>query len=226
MIGGTGPESTIAYYRAVTDGVQGVLGVGHLPSLSIESVSVFEVLRLCTSDDYDGLTEYLSSAIRRLAAAGAELATLTGLTPHIVLEGLRAASPIPVISAIDAAKDAALKRGTTTLLLGTEFTMTRDFFLQPLRSAGLRVVVPNAGEIAYMQKKIVDELEHGIVVSETRAAFVSIISRLREEEGAQQVMLGCTELPLLLDDTTSPLPCIDVVEEHCQVLVRAITGQD
>ncbi len=227
MIGGTGPESTIAYYRAVLSGVQEVVGTGRLPQLSIESLSVFEVLDLCSREDYDALTDYLGSALRRLVAAGAEVATLTALTPHIVFDRLEADSPIPVISAIEATRDAALEGGATRLaLLGTEYTMTRDFFARPLRDAGLDVFTPAPGEIAYIQDKILHELEHGIVVDDTRDGFTAVIRRLRDEEGAEQVILGCTELPLLLNDGNSPLPCLDPVQIHTRALVEAITASD
>ena len=224
MVGGTGPESTISYYRAVTAGVQAIEGPHSLPPLAIESLSVFEVLGYCSREDYDGLTEYLLSAIERLATAGAEVATLTALTPHIVFDRLRSKSPVPLISAVETTRDAALQRGTGRLvLLGTEYTMTQDFFTRPLRDAGLEVLTPSQAEIAYIQNKIVDELEHGIITDETRDGFVAIIKRLRDEHGGQQVVLGCTELPLLLDDSTSPLPCLDPVEIHTRALVASIT---
>ncbi len=226
MIGGTGPESTIAYYRAVITGVQEARGAQSLPPLSIESLSVFEVLEFCSRQDYDGLTEYLTAAVDHLVAGGAEVATLTALTPHIVFDRLQQASSIPLISAIDATRDAALQRGIACVaLLGTEPTMTQDFFARPLREAGLKVVIPAPDEIGYIQDKIVHELEHGIATEATLDGFTRIIRRLRDEEGAQQVILGCTELPLLLNDENSPLPCLDPVTVHTRALINAITGE-
>ncbi|MFT0848422.1 amino acid racemase [Actinomycetaceae bacterium L2_0104] len=224
MVGGTGPESTISYYRAVIAGVQATEGSHSLPPLVIESLSVFEVLGYCSREDYDGLAGYLLSAIERLATVGAEVVTLTGLTPHIVFDQLSSKSPVPLISAVETTRDAALERGVGRLaLLGTEYTMTQDFFARPLRDAGLEVVTPSQTEIAYIQDKIVSELEHGIVTDETHDGFVAIIERLRDEHGCQQVVLGCTELPLLLNDASSPLPCLDTVEIHTRALVAAIT---
>jgi aspartate racemase len=225
LVGGTGPESTIFYYRALTEGVQQALGVGKLPPLVIESLSVFEVLELCARDDMDALTAYIGGAIDRLAAAGAEIGTLTALTPHIVFDRLRDASPIPLISAVEATRDEALAREVGSLaLLGTKPTMTSDFFAQPLRDAGIDVVIPNPTEIEFIQDRIVRELEHGIVTDETRAGFVEIIERLRDEHGIEQVILGCTELPLLLDDTSSPVPCLDPVEVHSRALIEAVVN--
>lgn len=223
LVGGTGPESTIAYYRAVIGGVQAARGPETLPPLLIDSLSVFRVLELCSREDDDGLTDYLTESVAGLARAGAEVATLTALTPHIVFDRLAERSPIPLVSAVVATRDAALERGVKRVaLLGTEYTMTRDFFAVALREAGIDVVIPSAEEITYIQEKIVRELEHGVVLEETRAGFVAIIERLREQQGAEQVILGCTELPLLLDDETSPLPCLDPVEIHTRALVSAV----
>lgn len=226
LVGGTGPESTISYYRTLTQGVQNAVGVGQLPPLVIDSLSVFDVLDLCARDDMDGLLAYLSSSIDRLAAAGAEVATLTALTPHIVFDRLRDASPIPLISAVEATRDEALARNVSAVaLLGTEPTMTGDFFAQPLRDAGIDVAIPDAKEIAFIQDRIVRELEQGIVTDATREGFVSIIERLRADRSVDSVVLGCTELPLLLDDTSSTVPCLDPVEIHSRALIAAIVDQ-
>ncbi len=225
MIGGTGPESTVSYYRAVIKGVEERVGVQCLPPVTIESLSVFEVLDYCSRHDDDGLTDYLAAGVDRLAAAGAEIATLTGLTPHIVFDRLQDRSPIPLISAVEATRDAALDQGVERVaLLGTEYTMTEDFFIHPLREAGLTVLVPGRDEIAYIQDRIVRELEHGIVTDDTRERFAAIVRRLHDDEGAERVILGCTEIPLLLDDESSPVPCLNTIGIHTQSLVSAILG--
>ncbi|MFZ2510476.1 MAG: amino acid racemase [Gordonia sp. (in: high G+C Gram-positive bacteria)] len=224
LVGGTGPESTVFYYKAVIDGVQRVAGPQSLPMLTIESLSVFDVLDYCARRDFDGLTGYLTAAIDRLARAGAQVASLTALTPHIVFDRLRASSPIPLISAVEATCAAAVADGGRTVaLLGTEYTMTEDFFSGALRDAGLQVMVPDAGEITWIQQRIVDELEHGIVTDDTRAGLIAIVGRLRGA-GADRVILGCTELPLVLDDVVSPLPCLDPVQIHARALVAAIVA--
>lgn len=223
LVGGTGPESTIAYYRSILGGVQAAAGIECLPEMSIESLSVFQVWRFCSDRDWQGLCDYLLGAVRRLAAAGVELGSLTGLTPHIVFDRLRAASPIPLISAIEATRDAAIETGATRLaLLGTEYTMTEDFFAEPLREAGFEIIIPLPGEVAYIQATIARELEHGQVTNDALDGFTSIIRRLRDEENVQRVILGCTELPLLLNDDNSPLPCLDVLQIHSQALVAAV----
>lgn len=135
------------------------------------------------------------------------MAALTGNTPNIVYDQLKQASPIPLVSAIEAGRDTTLQRGLHRVgLLGTVFTMTNDFFSRPLERSGVEVSVPRADEIALIQQKIESELEHGIVKEETRDQFTAIIRRMKKEDGIEQVILGCTELPLLLSDETSPCP--------------------
>ena len=129
LIGGTGSESTVAYYKEIEYGVQQKSAEKNFPNLVIESLSVFDVLGFCEKEDYDGLTEYLLKGIDNLAAAGAQYAALTGITPHIVFENLSKKSPIPLISMIVAARNFVRKQGWDKIgLLGTLPTMNGNFF--------------------------------------------------------------------------------------------------
>lgn len=222
LVGGTGPESTVVYYRGLVSGVQNELGPEALPKVTIDSLSPFEVFKYCRADDLDGLTEYLLDSVNRLAAAGAEVVSLSASTTHIVYDRLAKLSPVPMINAIDATRNAARARGIDhVVLLGTAFTMNNEFLAQPLRNAGVTVSLPEPAEIEWMQERIENELEHGIVKDETRAEFVAVLQRL-SGKGAQGVILGCTELPLLLDDASSPLPCIDTAQAHVQAILTEI----
>ena len=129
LIGGTDPESTVAYYKEIEYGVQQKSAEKNFPNLVIESLSVFDVLGFCEKEDYDGLTEYLLKGINNLAAAGAQYAALTGITPHIVFENLSKKSPIPLVSMIVAARNFVRKQGWDKIgLLGTLPTMNGNFF--------------------------------------------------------------------------------------------------
>lgn len=227
LVGGIGPESTVAYYRQIIHGVQKRYGPQTLPRLSIESLSAFQVFAYCREQRFDGLTQYVLDAINNLAAGGAQLAALTGNTPNIVLDRVRERTPIPIVSAIDASCTVAKQRGLRKIgLLGTIFTMTNRFFITPFEKQGVAVAVPKASQIAYIQEKIESELEHGIVVDETRDAFIAIIQEMKEREGIEQIILGCTELPLLLNDATSPIPCLDTMQIHVAALIDAIGAED
>ena len=227
LIGGIGPESTILYYRKIIHGVQSKLGKENLPPIAIESLSAFQVFSMCRAGRLDDLENYVLGAIRNLAAAGAEMAALTGNTPNIVLDRVRLRAPIPIISAIEATCDEAAQRGLSSLgLLGTVFTMTNTFFKEPFERRGIKVVVPSTDQIAYIQSKIEAELEHGVVMPDTQADFVSIIEDLRTSSGIEQVALACTELPLILSDNNSPVPCLDTMEIHVEALVNVLVYEE
>lgn len=222
LIGGFGPQSTVPYYMNIVYGVRERTSPDFFPNLTIESLNVFHVLRLIEENRLDELTEYLLNGLRALKAAGAEVGALTANTAHIVFDRLAELSPIPLISIIDATCAEAKRRGFSRLaLLGTRFTMEGEFFKAPFVREGIGIVVPNDSERDYIQHTIVSELELGIVKPETLARYQDIISRLRDEDAADAVILGCTELPLLLNDSNSPLPVLDTVRIHTSALITA-----
>lgn len=223
LIGGIGPESTVAYYRKVIHGVQARTGKENLPPLSIESLNAFTVFSLCRARQFDQLADYVLGAIRSLAAGGADMVALTGNTPNIVMDRVLPLSPIPIVSAIEATCHAAQERGAKKVgLLGTVFTMTNTFFKTPFEDRGIQVSVPSDSQIARIQTKIETELEHGIVKEDTRQEFEAIIRDLKQREGIDHIVLACTELPLILSDDNSPVPCLDTVEIHVESLIRAV----
>lgn len=223
LVGGMGPESTIPYYHDIVYGVQEALGQSVFPELSIESVNVFDVLRLCGEEKYDELTDYLMTAINNLAKGGAEFAALSANTPHIVFDRLREKSPIPLISIVEAACEEAKRRKLKKIgLLGTVFTMTGEFFKIPFLENGIQIIIPSAEEMELINEKISTELELGIIKEETLLSFQQIISRMKDENGIEAIVLGCTELPLLLNDGVSPVPCLDTMQIHINSIIDAI----
>lgn len=223
LIGGTGPESTIEYYKGIEYGVQQKSGRSFFPNLTIESLSVFDVLDFCGKQDYAGLTTYLLKGIRNLEAAGAQYAALTGITPHIVFEELSKASPIRLISMVDTARDYAAANGYQKIcLLGTLPTMEGTFFQNSFAKHSIEVVTPKAEEKAYIGTKIETELEFGKVLPDTQRTFKEITERIIQEEHVQAIVLGCTELPLIFDGVELPVPYIDVMQIHINALVDLI----
>ncbi len=223
LVGGMGPESTIPYYHDIVYGVQQRVGKDYFPDLTIESINVFDILRLCEEQNYNELTDYLFSAIQNLVRSGADFAALSANTPHIVFERLQELSPIPLISIIESTCKEAEKRNLKKVgLLGTVFTMTEDFFKAPFVRKEIKIIVPSETEMKYVNQKISLELEHGIVKEETLKGFIKIISRMQEEEKIEAIILGCTELPLLLNDKVSPVPCLDTMQIHIQDIIREI----
>lgn len=223
LVGGMGPESTIPYYHNIVYGVQERLGKDYFPNLTIESVNVFNVLQLCKEQKYDELTDYLSQAINNLVLSGADFAVLSANTPHIVFDRLQKLSPIPLISIIESTCKEAEKRNLKNIgLLGTIFTMTEDFFKEPFFKRNIKIVVPYESEMEYINQKISSELEHGIAKNETLESFRKIISRMQIEDNIEAIILGCTELPLLLNDKVSPVTCLDTMQIHIQTIIDEI----
>lgn len=227
LIGGMGPQSTMPYYNGIVYGVRERTRPDFFPNLTIESINVFEVLDYCGRRDYEGLTEHVLGAIRNLAAAGCDFAVLTANTTHIIFERLQGTSPIPLLSIVEATAAEALRRGYRRVaVLGTVFTMTGDFYRKPFERLGVEVVVPRSDEMQLIDKRITDELELGIIRPETLAEFQAIIKRMADEDRAEAVVLGCTELPLLLNDGNSPLPTLDTVAIHTSAIIDRILSED
>ncbi len=223
LVGGMGPESTIPYYHDIVYGVQKKCGENYFPNLTIESVNVFDVLKFCKEEKYDKLTEYLITAINNLARSGADFAALSANTPHIVFDKLKEKSPIPLISIIEATCEEAEKRGLNKIgLLGTIFTMEGEFFKKPFYDKNIQIITPTDEEMNFINSKISKELELGIVKDETLKKFQNIILRMKNENDIQAIVLGCTELPLLLNDEVSPVPCLDTMKIHIEKIVDMI----
>lgn len=224
LIGGTGPESTIEYYRQIEYGVQAKAGC--FPNLVIESLSVFDVLRFCSEGDYHGLADYLLKGFRCLAEAGADFACLTGITPHVVFDEISEKSPIPVISIVEAACEQAKALGYGKIaLLGTYPTMTGSFFQKMFHTQGIEVVTPTEDEMQFIGRKIETELELAQIVPTTQQKFRAITDRLVSDERVQAIVLGCTELPLILNDSLTAVPCLDAMKIHIEKLINMIIGK-
>ena len=212
LIGGVGPESTIPYYHDIVYGVQKALDKPYFPPLTVESMDTFTVLRLSAAGDRQGLADYLLGGIRSLAGAGAEFAAIASNTAHMVFDEVQALSPIPLVSILEATCREAQRRGLTRLgVLGTYATMEGDFFQKPFSRAGIACVMPQGDERRYVAQHISDELE--------------LIDRMIAEDHIQAVVLGCTELPILFQGATLPIPVLDTMRIHIDTLVREILSK-
>lgn len=223
LVGGTGPESTVPYYQGIVYGVQEKVGEKFFPNLTIESVNVFDVLQLCSEEKYDELTDYLMTAINNLVNSGADFVALSANTSHIVFDRLQEKSPVPLVSIVEATKDEALRLNKNKLgLFGTIFTMKGEFFKKPFTDSNIEIILPTEEEMEYINHKISTELELGIVKEETQRNFCEIIERMKNENGIEAIILGCTELPLILNDEVSPIQCLDTMKIHINTLIDMI----
>src|SRR5512140_2469870 len=197
LIGGLGPESTIDYYRQIIR-VWQARDPSSSPSLVIDSLDVQRGLHL-VANDLPGLTDYLFASVRRLAAAGVDFVAMTANTGHIVFDDLAARSPVPMLSIVEVCAEEAKRRGLVRLgLLGTRFTMEAPFYPAVFARHAIEVVPPTAPERLALHQRYVGELLKGDFREETREQVIALITRLRDEERIDGIILGGTELPLLL----------------------------
>ena len=222
IVGGLGPESTIDYYRRILEAWER-LDPSSTPSIVIDSLDVATALRL-VERDRPALVEYLLASLVRLAGAGVDFAAMTANTPHIVFDELAVRSPVPLVSIVEVCADEARRRGLRRLaLLGTRFTMEADFFPAVFARRGIEVVSPGENDRAWVHERYVGELLKGDFRDETRRQIVALVDRLRVEEGVDGVILGGTELPLLLPGTEiAGLPALDTTALHVAAIVARL----
>ena len=225
IIGGMGPESTAEYYLRITQGVSARLGGAFFPDMTIESRSCYEVVRMIDEGRLDDLVEYLLDAVRVLHGAGCEVAAIGCNTGHIVFDQVQAASPIPLVSIVDATRDAVLAQGSRRpMLLGTWATMKQPFFKSALAKAGLAVLTPGDDAARWLSDVIYNELQDGTVRDKTVRAFGQLVAS-GVEHGADSVILGCTELPMLAEGLELSVPVVDTLQVHVDALVAAVLSE-
>jgi aspartate racemase len=228
IIGGIGPESTIEYYRAILVRYRERPGNTGAPSIVIDSIDVDKLLRLIAANQLATLTDYLCEELARLANAGAALAILAANTPHIVFDDLVRRSPLPMVSIVEAAADAARDRGLKRVgLLGTRFTMRGQFYPAVFAARGIDVVVPADDEQAYIHEKYTAELLRHVLLPRTRDGLFRVVERMKERDGIDAVILGGTELPLLLHGTDAAgIPMLDTTQIHARATVARLWPSD
>ena len=225
LLGGMSWESSALYYRLANELVRERLGGLHSASCLLLSVDFAEVEQLQVQGRWDDAGLLLAGAARALEAGGAELLLLCTNTMHKVADQVQAAVDVPLLHLVDATAEAALRQGLSTVgLLGTAFTMEQDFYTGRLASHGLEVLVPGAQDRALVHRVIYDELCVGVVREQSRAAYVEVVQRL-VDAGAQAVVLGCTEIELLLRDEDVDVPLLATTRLHVEAAVeRALAG--
>ncbi len=214
VLGGMSWTSTEAYYRGLNAGVAARLGGLHSARLLLHSVDFAPVAEAQHADDWDATARILTDAARGLAAGGAEALLLATNTMHKVADDIEDAAGIPLLHIADPTADALLAGGHHRVgLLGTRFTMEQGFYVERLRGRGLDVLVPDADDRDLVHRVIYDELVHDVVRPESREAYLEVVRRL-VTAGADSVVLGCTEIGLLLHDGDAEVPLLDTTALH------------
>ncbi len=221
LVGGTGPESTLMYYKELNTRIDQLTGGKAMPDLAIESVDFRKAWAYVSNGEKDNLADYLSEKVSCLKSTGCEVISLTAGTMHLVINEIEKKTGVSLVSIPKAVADEAASKGYTKVgLLGTIFTMEQDYMKKDLIDAGIEVCIPGKEDRELVAKRIFEELELGIVKDETLKEFQALIVKMQKEQGIQAVILGCTELPLLLNEKNSPLPILDSVEIHIRKLIE------
>ena len=220
LIGGMSWESTVTYYQLLNEGVKDALGGLHSAKILLYSVDFFEIEALMSHGDWDKAADMLGSVAARLEQAGADMILICTNTLHKVAPQVQAKIRVPLVHIAEAAAEALKTQGITRVgLLGTKYTMTQEFYRDKLVERGIEVLIPEGDDIDLVNRVIFEELCLGIVKAESRAEYLRVIKTL-QARGAEGILLGCTELGLIVSSEDVTLPLFDTTEIHAR---RALT---
>lgn len=224
IIGGIAPESTIAYYRAIVKSYRERRPDGSYPPFVINSIDLTRMLGYVERAEFDRLVDYLVSEIEKLSRAGAQFGILASNTPHIAFNEISRKSPIPLISIVEAAAGEAKGLGLKKLaLFGTRFTMQGNFYPDVFSPAGIEIVRPAADELTYIHEKYMGELAQAVFLPGTHDRLLQIVETMKLRDEIDGVILGGTELPLLLTEpTVSGIPLLDTMKIHVKKVVETM----
>ena len=216
VVGGTGPESTIEYYRRLIEGFRRRWPDAGAPTIVVFSIDGVRLLDLLHRNELGEAGDVLVTAVDRLAAAGAQAAVLTSASVHSMFSHIEAAAALPLISMLSAARDAVRDRNLRrVLLLATRFTAAGAWFHAPFADTGITLILPDQTDQDFIHDRYVTELVAGRIVDSTRDRVLQIVERTREQKGVEGVLLGGTELSLLIPHPViAGMPVLDVTQIH------------
>lgn len=224
LVGGIGPASTVEYYLGLIAKCHKNQGNDIYPEIVIDSVNMAKHDRALTECDYDSLCDYLVCSLSSLKAAGAEITAITANTEHIVWDRVCDRFPLPVISIVDATVNEIKRQGYKRILVfGTAFTLRSGLYKNALEKNGIAAIVPSEEDIAIIGNLIYPNLENGIVLPEDKKKLIALAEKYIEEENADAMILGCTELPLAIKPGDVSVPTLNTTEIHINEIYRKAT---
>lgn len=222
IIGGLSPESTVLYYRGLNEGVRAALGGHHSAQILLSSVDFGVFYEHKQNNDWDSQAAILVGEAKALEAGGADFVVLATNTMHFAAPKIQEAISIPFLHIVDATAGPMTAAGITKAgFLGTKYAMELPFYPECLKERGIESIVPNDSDRADVNRIIYDELTKGIVRPESRQRYREVIADL-VEQGAQAIILGCTEITMLVDDKDSPVPVYDTTACHIEAILAQI----
>ena len=220
LIGGMSWESTVTYYQMINEGIKDSLGGLHSAKVLLYSVDFFEIEALMSRGAWDEAAELLGDVAHRLEAAGADMILICTNTLHKVAPQVQSRIRVPLVHIAEAAAEELLSKGITRVgLLGTKYTMMQEFYREKLTERGIDVLIPEGEEIDLVNRVIFDELCLGVVKEDSKAAYLKVIANL-QARGAQGILLGCTELGLIVSQEDVSLPLFDTTVIHAKKAIE------
>ncbi len=222
IIGGLGPEATVDYYNGIINSFKNEKGDLFYPEIIIYSVNMSEFIGLMKEKKYDQAVDKVVEKAESLHRAGAEFIAITANTPHMLFDRITARSPLPLISIVEATCRECLRRGFRKPgLMGTGFTMNATFYQDVFKKSGIEVILPSEEDKEIINHKLFSEIELGIFREDTRQLLINITGKMVSTDGIDSMILGCTELPLIL---TSPeyagIPMLNTTKIHVDAIVK------
>lgn len=223
LLGGMSYESTLVYYQKINQAVQKHLGNSHSAKIYMYSFDYEELMSLNQKDDKKYLNERLYEEFLKLKNMGADLLSLTANTMHLYIDGIEEKLGLPLIHIVDAAlEEARLLSLNKVLLLGTAYTMSSDLYCHPFKQQNKEVIVPSTSDQDWINKVIYEELIRGIFSEQSKDKMINMIQSYQRKFGFDGVILGCTELPLLIKKEDIDIPLINTLDAHVKKIVTEI----
>lgn len=220
LVGGIGPESTVHYYKGIIQGFRERTGKDIYPLMIIDSLDLSEMYHLAAAKDWEPFSQRLIDSIKRLALGGAEFAAMAANTAHIVFEKVKAESPLPLVSIVEETCKAAKKENfKKVIIFGTGFTMSSGLYTEKFSEYGIEAIVPEAEDQRAIHNIIFPNLEAGIVLPEEKERILEIANRMIHQEGGEALVLGCTELPLIIKEEDLEVPILDTTQIHIEAIL-------
>ena len=225
LVGGIGPESTVDYYKGLVEGFRARTGEDRYPLMVIDSLDLAEMYAYASKKQWEPFTARLVNSVEALAAAGADFAAMAANTAHIVFDEVERLSPLPMVSIVDeTCKFAKAKGCGSVLVFGTAFTMSSGLYTRAFERYGIHAFVPGEEEQKAIHGIIFPNLQEGIVLPEEKDRILGIADRLISSRKADGLVLGCTELPLIIKEGDLGTLVMDTTRIHVDAILDCILG--
>ncbi|MEM9483337.1 MAG: amino acid racemase [Cyanobacteria bacterium P01_F01_bin.116] len=224
IIGGIAPESTVEYYRKIVSSYLERDANRNYPQIIINSINMTKMLDFISNGEFEEVSRYLAAEVKKLESAGADFGVLASNTPHIVFNKVRELSQLPLVSIVEATcKNVLDTELEKVALFGTKFTMQGGFYSEVLSKNGIEVITPDEADQHFIHEKYMGELVKEIILDETKAGLIRVIEKMKQKHHIQGLILGGTELPLILNlDNVSGIHVFDTTEIHVESIMELL----